>query len=31
MIPLTVAEIARLLAAQLTRAAPPGQAVHWLT
>jgi SRSO17 transposase len=31
MIPLTVAETARLLAAWLTRHAPPGHAAHWLT
>jgi SRSO17 transposase len=31
MIPLTVAETARLLAAWLTRPAPPGHAAHWLT
>jgi SRSO17 transposase len=31
MIPLTIAEIARLLAAQLTRASPPGHAAYWLT
>jgi hypothetical protein len=31
MIPLTVAEIARLLAAQLTRLSPPGHAAYWLT
>ena len=31
MIPFTVAEIARLLAAWLTRPAPPGHAAHWLT
>ena len=29
MIPLTVAETARLLAATLSRPAPPGHAVHW--
>jgi SRSO17 transposase len=31
MIPLTLMEIARLLAAQLTRPAPPNHAAHWLT
>jgi hypothetical protein len=31
MIPLTVAEIARLLAAQLARASPHGHAAYWLT
>ena len=31
MIALTTAEIARLLAAQLARPAPPGHAAHWLT
>ena len=31
MIPLTVTEIARLLAAQLTHPSPPGHAEHWLT
>jgi hypothetical protein len=31
MIALTVPEIARLLAAVLSRAAPPGHAEHWLT
>jgi hypothetical protein len=30
MIPLTLAEIARLLAAQLTWPAPPGHAAYWL-
>jgi hypothetical protein len=31
MIPLTVPEIARLLAAMLSRPAPPGHAARWLT
>jgi hypothetical protein len=29
MIPLTVPEIARLLAARLTRSRPPGDADNW--
>jgi hypothetical protein len=31
MIPLTVPEVRRLLAAFLHRAGPPGHAEHWLT
>jgi len=31
LIPLTVPEITRLLAAFLARPAPPGHAEHWLT
>jgi len=31
MIPLTVQETARLLTAVLSRPAPPGHTVHWLT
>ena len=30
MIPLTVPEIRRLLAAALARPSPPGHAAHWL-
>jgi len=30
MIPLTIPEISRLLAARLLRPYPPGQATHWL-